>query len=315
MVQKSLTEPCSEVAVPTAPQIGPTRLTVMDGMLVLTMIIWGTHYSVSKAAIEILPPFMFNAFRFTLAAFSTGIFLKLSGQKLTLPRREWFPIIRVGVLSFVIYQAFLMNGLRNTTVANTVLINTSAPIGVVLVNIWTGRERGSRAIYTGIALVVIGVLIVVLSRFAGQLAVDSRTLLGDVLCILGAFVWVVMTLAQRETVAHSPALVVNFWMLLWGAFFVWLVAMPDMLQFDWSKVHIELALAVVYSGLISIGLAGGIFIVGLKRLGASRASIFNNIQPIIAAAVAIVFLHEPFTPWLVIGTAVTLLGLWLIRRG
>jgi drug/metabolite transporter (DMT)-like permease len=315
MVQKSLAKPHPKIAAPTLPRAAPAHLTLIDGMLVFTMIIWGTHYSVAKAALDVLPPFVFNAFRFSLAALATGTFLKLSGQKLILPRQEWFPIIRLAVLSFVIYQAFLMNGLHNTTVANTVLINTSAPIGVVLVNVWTGRERGSRAIYTGVALVVIGVLTVILPRYAGQLALGGSTMLGDVLCVVGAFVWVAMTLAQREVVARSPALVVNFWLLSWGAFFVWLLGAPEMIQFDWSQVHIDLVLAIVYSGVVSIAAAGGIFAVGLKRLGASRTAIFVNIQPIIAAAVAIIFLHELFTPWLVIGTAVTLLGLWLIRRG
>jgi len=131
--------------------ITAARLTLLDGLLALAMVIWATNYSVAKAALDVMPPFMFNTFRFSLGALTLAILIKASGEKLALPRREWLPIIGISFLGNVIYQAFFLNGLHNTTVAHSVLINAVAPLGVVLVNIWRKQERGSRRIMFGVS--------------------------------------------------------------------------------------------------------------------------------------------------------------------
>jgi len=307
--------PLPSTPVPAVPIRSLKGLTLADGMLVLVMFIWGTHYSVAKAAVDVLPPFLYNALRFSVAAITVGISLRVSNVKLTLPRREWLPIIKVGFLSFVVYQVFFMQGLRNTVVAHSVLIITAAPIGVVLFNIARKRERGSKRIYLGMVLAVGGVLAVILSRYAGQFDFGSSTLLGDGLTIISAVIWVLATLALRGVLDQNPALVANFWSLAWGALFALILGIPDALNFNWSSIQPGIILAILYSAVVSIGFAGTLWAYGLKRLGSSRASLFLNLQPIIAAGVAILFLGEPFTIWLVLGMSLVLFGMWQIRRG
>ncbi len=295
--------------------IAPKGLTSADLMLVVVMSLWGTHYSVAKAAVDVMPPFIYNACRFTIAAVTVGLMLRAGGVKLRLPRREWRSIIWVGFLSFVLYQVFFMQGLHYTVVSHSVLIVTTAPIGIVLLNIARKKERGSARVYTGIVLAVGGVLAVIVTRYAGQLDMGGSTLGGDALTVISAGVWIYNTLAFRRVLEHNPALSANFWTLVWGALFASIIAIPDALSFDWSKVNTGIVLAIIYSGAISIGFGGTLWAVALKRLGSSRASLYLNLQPIIAATVAIIFLGEPFTIWLVIGMCMVLFGMWQIRRG
>jgi len=302
-------------AIPSSAPTSSARLTALDGLLALAMVIWATNYSVAKAALDVLPPFMFNTFRFSLGALMLAVLIKFSGEKLALPRREWLPIIGISFLGNVIYQAFFLNGLRNTTVAHSVLINAVAPLGVVLVNIWRKQERGSRRIVFGVILVFIGVTSVVVSRYAGQIGFGDKALLGDFLSIIASCIWVASTLGLRGPLQRNSILVASFWMLAWGIVFTFLLASPDFLRFNWSSVTPDVIRGIFFSGCVSIAGASTIWNFGIKRLGTSRTAIFANLQPVLAALIAAVALGEQFTIWLVIGTAVVLFGMSLVRRG
>lgn len=284
-------------------------------MMVVVVVIWGTHIVIAKAAIDVLPPFLYNAMRFPIGALVLFLILRVSGARLTLSRQRLWSIAGAALIGFIGYQFFLLHGLKRTTVANSVLIGTVAPAGIVLFNIFTRRERGSRRIFAGVALAFGGVLLVIVSRYAGQIAFGGQTLLGDFLSIVGAGVWVASTIMQRSVMEGEPALIVQLWLLIIGSIEACIAAIPDALAFNWSLLTPNIILLVVYAGIVPVGLASGFWAYAIKRLGTSRASLFINLQPIVAASVAILFLGEPFTPWLVIGTAVVLTGMWLIRRG
>ena len=287
----------------------------MDGLLVLAMVIWATNYSVAKSALDVMPPFVFNTLRFSAGAITLLLLMKVSGEKLVLPRREWLPLIGVSFLGNVVYQALYLNGLHRTSVAHSVLITTCAPIGVVLYNIWRKKERGSRRVALGIVLALCGVGTVIISRYAGQLDFSPAMLIGDGLTVISAVIWVINTLALGPPLQRNPALAASFWMLFWGILFAAIIAAPDFLRFDWSLLKPESVRGILYSGIISIGGASTIWSFGIKHLGTSRCAIFVNLQPIVAAIIAALFLGEAVTPWLVVGIAIALTGMWLVRRG
>ncbi len=291
-------------------------LTPMELLLVLGMIIWGTHYSIAKAALDVLPPFLFNAFRFSVGVMALYSVMRASGESFAFKRSALPRLIFTSLLLHVVYQAFFINGLRYTTVANSVLINTIAPIGVVIVNILSRRERGSWRMFSGMALAVGGVLIVILSRYADQIGIGTpTTLLGDILTLIGIVAWIVMTFSLRELMADNPVMAASFWLLVCGALLNVCIAIPTAVAFDWSLLTWEVGLAILYSGAVAIAVGGTIWNLALKRIGASRTAAFINLQPIVAAFVAVIVLGEPFTLWLVLGISLVIIGMTRLRMG
>jgi drug/metabolite transporter (DMT)-like permease len=49
-------------------------------------------------------------------------------------------------------------------------------------------------------------------------------------------------------------------------------------------------------------------------LGTTRTTVYTYLQPIVAAVTAILFLGESFTLWLVVGAALVLIGLVLVKK-
>jgi drug/metabolite transporter (DMT)-like permease len=120
---------------------------------------------------------------------------------------------------------------------------------------------------------------------------------------------------MRKPMARNPVIVASFWMLCSGSLIAGVLAVPDALRYDWSRVDAATLVAVCYSAWVAIVIAGTIWNTGLARLGSSRTAIYVNLQPIIAALTAAIFLGEPFTVWLVLGTALVLAGMWRLRLG
>jgi drug/metabolite transporter (DMT)-like permease len=87
-----------------------------------------------------------------------------------------------------------------------------------------------------------------------------------------------------------------------------------MLSTDWSKVGFSAWAAILYASIISMGVAYLFWYRGLRVLGATRTAVYGNLQPVVAIAVAWIFLGEPPTLWQSVGTATISTGLFLTRR-
>src|SRR5258706_6589673 len=153
--KKSPTPPANPLPLSAANQ-SPPSLTRLDALLVGLMLVWGLNFVVAKTATDTLPPLVFNAIRFSLAAITLGTIFKLSGISLGLPRTEWLGLIGVAFLGNAAFQAFFMNGLHKTSVANSVLITTTAPIWLTLINAVRGHEHIRRAHLVGVFISLTG---------------------------------------------------------------------------------------------------------------------------------------------------------------
>ena len=93
------------------------------------------------------------------------------------------------------------------------------------------------------------------------------------------------------------------------------VAPQALLQTDWSRVGLAAWGAVFYASIISMGVAYLFWYRGLRVLGATRTAVYGNLQPVIAIAVAWIFLSEPPTAWQGVGTATMMIVARFISSG
>ncbi len=296
----------------------PTRsaihLTRLDLALLLAATLWGANFVVSKAAIDALAPFIYNALRFAVGVLGMAVVFRLRGIDLRLPRREWGSIVFASVISYALYQPFFINGLHLTSAGNSVLIITAGPVWVVLFNAVRREERVTRGSVVGVFIALFGVFVVIFGRYAGQVGFSTVTLEGDLLMLVGSFLWAWSVMASRKPLVQSATAPATFWMLVIGTIFQTLFAIPDLRSFSLSVINFPVLLAILYSGLISIVIGSVIFNDAIAKIGTARASVYTYVQPLVAATLAILLLGEAFTPWLVLGGAFIFVGVNLVRR-
>jgi drug/metabolite transporter (DMT)-like permease len=78
--------------------------------------------------------------------------------------------------------------------------------------------------------------------------------------------------------------------------------------------HRPLQLCILYSGILSTGLALAMWSYGVKHAGAAQATMFQNLSPIVAIAAAWIWRNESITVAQTIGGILIIGGLLVMRN-
>ncbi|MCR4374548.1 MAG: DMT family transporter, partial [Acidobacteria bacterium] len=294
-------------------------------LLLLMVLIWGANFSVIKRAFEEMPPQPFNALRMViasvvfLAAIAIAKRLARRGDAVSsvlhtpnpLTTRDRIDLVWLGLVGHFGYQFFFVGGVSLTSASNAALIVGATPAALAVVSALMGRERISRLHWAGAAISALGIYLVV----GHGASFGGTTLRGDLLVICSVACWVTFTLGAASLITrHSPLYVTGMTMVFGGIPYV-VMALPQILRVPWADVSTWTLSALVLSALLALNLAYVIWYMGVQRLGPARTSIYSNGVPIVAMAVATVWLGEPLTGTKVAGAAAVLSGVLLTRLG
>ena len=294
------------------PRFAPRRrhdLTVDLG-LVLTAVIWGLNFAVVKAVLREMEPLAFNALRFPCAAFAVWFLLKAQGRRLMPYRKDWRTVIALGTAGHVIFQVCFIYGLDLTLTGNAALLLSTTPVWVLLISVAVGRERFNLSILVGVLATLSGMLILVTGGSHEMGGVRT----GDLLVLGAALSWSVYTVFSRRMTKRRGVLEMTAWTLWAGLPFIMLMGVPDLIRTDWAAISVGAWLGIVYAGVFAIAVAYLLWYRGVRAIGQSRTSVYQNLVPVVALAAAWLWLAETPTPQQLIGAAVILGGVVVARR-
>lgn len=275
----------------------------------LMVLIWGINFAVVKWSLAVMDPLGFNALRHMLAA--GFMFLVLLGRNgVGRPRREdWSRILFLGVVGNVIYQMAFIYGLDRTRAGNASLMLALVPLFLLILG--RGQEERNPGAWLGATISVLGVALV--SGSAIRLE-GSTTLIGDLLMIGAAGVWAIYTLGAKPLIARYGPIRTTAWTLWVGSIGLFLAGVPSLIAQDWSDVGAAAWGGVLFSSVLSIGVAYLLWYRGVQKLGGARTAIFSNLTPVVALAAGAVWLGETLTVYSLVGAAMVLCGILLVRR-
>lgn len=288
------------------------RIPATDLTMLLVVVIWGTNFSVTKAAIEQIPPLAFVALRFTIGALLLWAVLRLREGPAPLPPGSLKKLIWLGIIGNTIYQTCFMIGLRLTTASNSALLIATVPVITAIAGALLGIERLNRRMLIGILLAFLGVTLVVAAR---GLAFAPEKVLGDLLLIGCAISWAIYTLGVRTLNSELSPLRITTWTILTGLPGLLLLGFPGMLQHNWAAVSPNAWLSLLYSSVLSLGLAYILWNNSVRVAGTNRTAIYNCVTPLVAALAAWPLLGEVPTIQHALGAALIIMGVLTTRRG
>ena len=177
---------------------------------------------------------------------------------------------------------------------------------------WVFRiEKLSPPVSLGIALSLAGVFMVV---SAGGLSIGGEHTKGDLLTVGAVLCWAAYTLGLRRIDPSLSPLRVTAITTVSGTPGLLIMGIPEALEVNWAGVPVSAYVAVVYASVFSLVIAYFLYNTGVKRLGASRASVYSCFIPLVGVMVAWAFLKERPLPMQAIGAAVVVIGVWLTRK-
>lgn len=283
-------------------------------LLSLVSLFWAGNQIMGRAIAGDVPPILLGCMRWTLA---TLLILPFAWRSL---EADW-PLARanLGFLTFLgVMGGGAINtlsyiGLNYTTAMNALILNSSAPIFIVLFCFLVFGDRISLLQMAGITVSLAGVLTVVLR---GDLsAVGSLSLnRGDLLVMAGMACWGVYTAFLRQRPPITP---ISFAAVTFAAAALMNLpfAIGEALLGYRPQPNLTTLLAFAYVGIFPSVLAYLFYNRGVELIGANRAAAFTHLIPLFGTVLAFALLGERLGLHHVAGFALIIVGIWLASRG
>lgn len=286
-----------------------SRRTLALVALALVTLIWGSAFTVTKAAIGQVPPITLALLRFLVAS---ALLLPLAWRRRRLAapslRGAWPTIAGMGLCGVALYQVGANFGLGYTTASQAVIIQSIIPILTAILAALLLHERPTRLRVLGIALSLAGVALVVLAAAPSTTA--SNPLLGGALLLASALGWVVYTLLAKR-IAAADQLSVTAYSILIGTLLMLPLSLLEAGTANLAAIGWPGWASILYLGVLSTAAANLIYNRSLSYLDASQATTFLNLVPVVGVLIAVLFLGEPLLGWQLAGGALALVGVWL----
>ena len=202
---------------------------------------------------------------------------------------------------FILTQFLFVTSTKMTTAANSIFLQYTAPIYIVLLAFWFLREKPSRTDWVSMLIIFIGLTLF----FADKLSTDG--FYGNLLAILSGVTSAVMMVSFRAQKNGNPA-ESNLIAFLFTATF----GFPFVLKETWTVTNWSI---LAFLGVFQIGLAFIFFTQGIKHIPALEANLIGTLEPVLNPIWVFLFYGESMGAFALLGGLVVLGGVVLSAIG
>jgi drug/metabolite transporter (DMT)-like permease len=222
--------------------------------------------------------------------FTSAVFL-LYMRRLPTKITRWTLLAAGGSIAT---QFLFVTSTKLTTAANSIFLQYTAPIYVVLLGYWLLREKPSRTDWIAMGTIFLGLILF----FADQLSPDG--FYGNILAVLSGLTSAIMMVSFRAQKDSSPEDSV-----LIASLIIAVLGIPSVLKESWTISNWSV---VAYLGIFQIGVAFIFFTKGIKHIPALEANLIGTLEPILNPVWVFLFLGERMGSFALIGGLIVLTG-------
>lgn len=289
--------------------------TVAYGSVVLAAVLWGGSIVAQKMALT-----SFSAVEASVLRDIGGLVILLviwwskekEGGAVWLSGADvrLLGLLGLGVLG---NHLLILMGLNYVSGAVGGVIIGSSPVVTSVLSAMLIRDVPLRAVWAGAVLSFAGVGVVSVAEFQ---AAGDQPLLGCTLVFLGVVSWALYSIGSRTIMERMSALTVN-----WTTLMVATVLQIPLLWTDQKMMNAGIGsvttsdwLALGYLAVFATAVAQQAWLLGVKGVGPSRASVLGNLTPVAAIGLSALILGEAVGLIEIIGICLILAGVWVVNR-
>ncbi len=273
-------------------------------------IAWGFNFVVLQVAFKEFTPGGMGFIRFLLMVPLMFLVAKLLKQEVKIPKKARLKVLLSGLLSSGIYMVFFLEGSSRVSPAQGAILMATVPIWVSVLAIIFRQERFRWGVVLAIAFAYFGTTLVLTG---GGKAVEG-TVIGSVIVLISALIWAVSILVVNPLLSDLPAYGTYAYALPAAGLALIPYGIGPVSQLDLSSISplgwAAMAYLVFVSGIASFVL----YLVAVKSVGPSQASVIQYLVPVVAATAQWLVMGRPLVFVQVIGIAVVLIGVILVKK-
>jgi len=296
------------------PASTPTERRLAWFAWIAVCLIWGTTYFGIRVSLETMPPMLMGGLRWTVAGGLLGIYMLARGERL--PRG---PELRGAFL-----LGFLMLVLGNGGVVWAEMYVPSGFAAVVIASspFWMAgiealQPDGERiTLYTVVGLLVgfSGIVLLIWPELMQGGAAGRGFLIGMIALQIACLGWSIGSSYSKRHGRQENIFSATAAQMLAGGLMMLTLGTA---RGEWGALSFSTRTAAAFVYLATIGAIGGFvaYTYALRHLPVSLVSLYAYINPIIAVALGVTLLGEPFTSRMAAAAALVFGGVAIVRRG
>jgi drug/metabolite transporter (DMT)-like permease len=268
---------------------------VYDGLLLGMITVWAANPAALKWVLQYIDPLVLNSLRFALATLVPVGVLAFSKEGFRWQRGDGWKVFALGIVGHGLYQLFFILAVNATLAGNVALILSTSPAFIAIFGALLGYERVRAYTWAGVALSLSGVALVILG--SGEAVEFGPRLMGDLLTVLTTMMWGLYSVLSQRLLTRYSSVKLNALTMPWGAALLLVAAAPSIARTapEFGNIPLIAWVIVAVSGLLAVSFSYIVWYKGIQKLGATRASAYANLVPVMAAFIAFFALGEPLT--------------------
>ncbi len=287
---------------------GKTPIAV-HGALLTVSLLFGANYVVAKFALREVPPtglVVIRAWGTAAILFVASLLHRPAQGREPIRASEFGQLFLYSLLGVSINQLCFLAGLDRSTATNASIMLVSIPVLTHAFAVLLGRERPSVAAGAGIALGLAGALLLIVPR--GGIDFSSRTTVGNLLLLTGGCSYGLYLVLTRDILARHDPLRVISWTFLLAAVTVLPFGVHDAARLFSGEITRTGWISIAFVVVAATAIPYLLNVWALARVESSLVAIYVLVQPLFAASLARIILHERFGPHVAAAAALVVSG-------
>lgn len=281
-------------------------------------VIYGANYLIAKGIMpEKIGPSAFVFIRIVGASLLFW-FLK-SFIKEKVEKKDLFKLVICGLLGVATNQLLFFHGLNLTSPIDASIIITSIPVMVLIFSFFVLKEKITTNKMLGLAIGGIGAILLI---SYGNTSGGTSSFLGNLFVFLNATSYALYLVLVKPLMKKYNSITVISWVFLFGFFFMFPIAIGDLINTDFAAFDLNTILTVGYVVIFTTFFAYLFNIYALNYVSPSVTGSYVYMQPAISFIMVSIYAylldHSEYTqdinPIKILSCLLVVSGVYLISR-
>ncbi len=296
------------------------RRTTAYLFLILVSLIWGAASPVVKHTLTWFNPWLFLTYRFFLSTLIAIVYLYVTQTPFPKKTSDKLLLLTTSIISAPLSLFLFFTALSKTTALSGSLITAAGPLFLVLGGVLFFHDRIRKNEKIGIAITILGTLLIVIGPFILNSQMDTLGKLeGNALMLLAVMTDIVGALLSKEAMKKgiNPTLVAQFQFIVGFILLVPLLLLwqsPETIVSTLLNAPKEAHLGTLFMAIFSGTIAYTLRNIAIKTIEVSESALFQYLQPLWAAILAVLWLGETITTSYLIGGVIIAIGVIIAEK-
>lgn len=278
---------------------------------------WGLMAPLSKSimmfgAIGYLSLVSFRLGGAAIAFWLASLFVKRE----KVPPRDLLLLFVAALFAIVFNQGIFITGVSMTSPINASIVTTFLPIITMVMSAFYLKEPITFKKFLGVLVGGAGAVLIIVSSTQQDAvgSASSRNLMGILLVFLAQLSYATYFVFFKKFVEKYSPITLMKWMFLFASITYLPFGQSEFLYLDYAAIPFSVYKDIAFVVLGSTFLTYLMVPIGQKNLRPTVASMYNNIQPIVATLAAAIMGIDAFGPLKGMAIALVFIGVYIVNR-